>query len=315
MDLEHGLETLARSADEAPPDRRPLSFAYRELLTPRILGFVITTAGIVVGIVSLFGPIGSYESLSLLQRLVYAAVCGAFGAPFCYSMMVVTLYYLRDRTPAMGALAVSLTMLFAAVPCAALASAYQTLFFGDRPVYDGFLEVYLLVASFGVPCCLLFLYIVCQRLELSSESTATAGTIDAQGGTGDGDAEGERAVDGDADGERAVDGFPAEAEAHARFFERLPDEIGRELVYIKTEDHYLEVHTTTGSTRVLVRFGDAVGELGELGIQVHRCYWVAHRQMAELVTRGHRTLLRLEDEREVPVSRTYLPDVKAVLGA
>lgn len=305
MELEHGLETTPRSADEAPPERRALAFAYRELLSPRIVGFVITTSGIVVGIVALFGPIGSYESLSLLQRLVYAAVCGAFGAPPCYSMMVVTLYYLRDRTPAMGALAVSLTMLVAAVPCAALASAYQTLFFGDQPVYDGFLEVYLLVASFGVPCCLLFLYIVCQRLELSSESTVSAGTTDTQGGAGD----------GDADGERAVDGLPAAAEAHARFFERLPDEIGRELVYIKTEDHYLEVHTTTGSTRVLVRFGDAVGELGELGIQVHRCYWVAHRQMAELVTRGHRTLLRLADEREVPVSRTYLPDVKAVLGA
>lgn len=325
MELEHGLETTPRSADEAPPERRALAFAYRELLSPRIVGFVITTSGIVVGIVALFGPIGSYESLSLLQRLVYAAVCGAFGAPPCYSMMVVTLYYLRDRTPAMGALAVSLTMLVAAVPCAALASAYQTLFFGDQPVYDGFLEVYLLVASFGVPCCLLFLYIVCQRLELSSESTVSAGTTDTQGGAGDGDAdgeragegdaEGERAGDGDADGERAVDGLPAAAEAHARFFERLPDEIGRELVYIKTEDHYLEVHTTTGSTRVLVRFGDAVGELGELGIQVHRCYWVAHRQMAELVTRGHRTLLRLADEREVPVSRTYLPDVKAVLGA
>ena len=104
-----------------------------------------------------------------------------------------------------------------------------------------------------------------------------------------------------------------ERRAGAPFFERLPTEIGRELVYIKTEDHYVGVHTTAGSARVLVRFADAVDELGDLGMQVHRCYWVAHGQMAELLTRGHRTSLRLTDDREVPVSRRYLPDVKAVL--
>ena len=307
MDIEDGSETKALTANEAPRDRRSTGFAYRELLTPRIVGFAVTTTGIIVGIVSLFGPIGTYESLSLLQRLTYSAVCAAFGLPVCHSMSVVTLYYLRDRTRVMSALAMALAMLFAAVPCAAMASAYQTLFFGDDSVYDGFLIVYLLVASFAVPCCLLFHYVVCQRIELSAGSTVATGTDDAQ----------ERAGDGDADEERAVDELPAgaEAEAHPRFFERLPAEIGRELVYIKTEDHYLEVHTTAGSARVLVRFADAVGELGELGVQVHRSYWVAHPQMAELVKRGRRTLLRLADDREVPVSRTYLPDVKAVLEA
>ena len=267
---------------------------------------------------SFIGPLGSYDRLSLPQRFVYGVVCAAFGWPVCHCVTVVTFYLMRDRTPAMGAVAASLAMLFAAVPCVSVASALKTLFFGDHAVFDGFLTLYLLVASLAVACCLLFHYIVCQRLNLSAGSTVTAGMDGAAGGAGGGDGTPGgvpvRPGADDADGTPAVEQHPAEGEARARFFERMPTEIGRELVYIKTEDHYVEVHTTAGSARVLVRFADAVDELGEFGMQVHRCYWVAHGQMAELLTRGHRTLLRLTDDREVPVSRPYLPDVKAVLG-
>ena len=318
-----------------------MAFAYREMLGSRVIGFSITTSCVLVGILSVFGPLGSYESLSLLQRFLSCVVCAAFGWPVCYSMTAVTFYVMRNRTPTKSALAASLAMLIAAVPCTAVASAYQTLFLGDDSAYDGFLMAYLLVASLAVACSLLFLYIVRQRVKLRAESAGTAGMTDAQRRDGGADAAAAGAVasgKGDAivaaasdvapagpqahpraddtDRERAVDRLPVgAAKAHVRFFERLPIEIGRELVYIKTEDHYLAVYTTGGSARVLARFADVVGELGELGMQVHRCYWVAHRGMAELVTRGNRTLLRLAGGHEVPVSHTYLRDVQAVLGA
>lgn len=295
-----------------------MAFAYRELLDFRTFGLALTTVGLIVIIMSFIGPLGTYDRLSLPQRFVYSVVCAAFGWPVCHCVTVVTFYLMRDRTPATGAVAGSLAMLFAAVPCASVASAFKTLFFGNHAVFDGFLTLYLLVASMAVAGCLLFHYIVCQRLKLSAGSALTAGMGGAAGGAGGGDGTPGRVPvrpgTDDADGTPAVEQHPAEGKARARFFERLPTEIGCELVYIKTEDHYVEVHTTAGSARVLVRFADAVDELGELGMQVHRCYWVAHGQMTELLTRGHRTLLRLTDDREVPVSRPYLPDVKAVLG-
>ena len=300
-------------------DLRPMAFAYRELLDFRTLRLALTTVGLIVTIMSFIGPLGSYDRLSLLQRFVYGFVCAAFGWPVCHCVAVVTFYLMRDRTPTMGAVAASLAMLFAAVPCTSVASAFKTLFFGDYAVFDEFLPLYLLVASMAVACCLLFHYIVCQRVKLSAgfAVTATAGIGGAPGGAAVGDDTPGRVParpgPDDANGTTAVDQLP-DAEPRARFFERLPTEIGRELVYIKTEDHYVEVHTKAGSARVLVRFADAVDELGELGMQVHRCYWVAHRETAELVTRGHRTLLRLADDREVPVSRRYLADVQAVLG-
>lgn len=311
-----GSTTKALPAPEVTRDLRPMAFAYRELLDFRILRLALTTVGLIVSIMSFIGPLGTYDRLSLLQRFVQGFVCAAFGWPVCHCVTVVTFYLMRDRTPAMGAVAASLAMLFAAVPCTSVASAFRTVFFGDYAVFDGFLALYLLVASLAVACCLLFHYIVCQRIRLSA---VTAGTGGAPGGAGGADGPPGGVPEGpgadEADGTPAVEQHPAEGEARVRFFERMPAEIGRELVYIKTEDHYVGVHTTAGSARVLVRFADAVDELGELGMQVHRCYWVAHGQMAELVTRGHRTLLRLTDDREVPVSRRYLPDVEAVLGA
>ena len=94
----------------------------------------------------------------------------------------------------------------------------------------------------------------------------------------------------------------------------LPDRLGTDLVYIKSEDHYLEVHTTIGSSLVKMRFSDAVAELGERGIQVHRSYWVATSHVTRSVRSGKRTVLRLTGDHKVPVSVTHLPAVRAILA-
>ncbi|MCY4483486.1 MAG: LytTR family transcriptional regulator DNA-binding domain-containing protein [Spirochaetaceae bacterium] len=94
----------------------------------------------------------------------------------------------------------------------------------------------------------------------------------------------------------------------------LPDRLGTDLVYIKSEDHYLEVHTTVGSSLIKMRFSDAVAELGDRGIQVHRSYWVATRHVTRSVRNGKRTLLRLTGDHKVPVSVTHMPAVRALLA-
>ena len=73
------------------------------------------------------------------------------------------------------------------------------------------------------------------------------------------------------------------------------------------------MYTTAGSSRLLLRFTDAIAELGDLGMQVHRSYWVARENVLEVVKRDNRTLLRLTGDHEVPVSRTHVPAVKAIL--
>ena len=96
----------------------------------------------------------------------------------------------------------------------------------------------------------------------------------------------------------------------ASFLDRLPAQLGRDVVYLKVSGHYLEVVTTHGSGVILQRLMDAVRELGSRGMQTHRSYWVAHRHVRYFVRRDRRTLLHLTGDYEVPVSRTYLPEVR-----
>ena len=101
--------------------------------------------------------------------------------------------------------------------------------------------------------------------------------------------------------------LPARASSTA-----CPKNSARDLVYLKTADHYVEAFTTEGSTLVLMRFVDAVAELdGAGGLRVHRSYWVARRHVTGAGRQEGRTTLRLTGGHEVPVSRTYMAAVRA----
>ncbi len=98
----------------------------------------------------------------------------------------------------------------------------------------------------------------------------------------------------------------------ALFLERLAPSLGRELLHLHMRDHYVEAHTAKGSELILLRFSDALREVDRLdGMQVHRSHWVAARAVAGASRRGGRTLLRLVNGAEVPVSRTFAPALRA----
>lgn len=104
---------------------------------------------------------------------------------------------------------------------------------------------------------------------------------------------------------------PARAEAAGNgkdakppFFDRIPERLGRELLCLQMEDHYVRVHTELGDDLILMRMRDAVGELeGYDGLQVHRSYWVARRAIVDVARVGERAVLTLVNGLEVPVSR------------
>ena len=101
----------------------------------------------------------------------------------------------------------------------------------------------------------------------------------------------------------------------ARFYNRLSRTVSRDIIYLKIDDHYVHVHTGGGSCLMLMRFADAVADLGALGMQVHRSYWVAHGHMLAAVRRDGRTMLRVTGGHYVPISRPYLPAVHEALRA
>jgi hypothetical protein len=96
----------------------------------------------------------------------------------------------------------------------------------------------------------------------------------------------------------------------AGFLDRLPPRLGRDLICLKMEDHYVRAHTTRGSDLILTPLKDAVAELGDEGLQVHRSWWVARRAVSEPIARGRNLYLRLSNGLEVPVSRASVAKLR-----
>lgn len=101
--------------------------------------------------------------------------------------------------------------------------------------------------------------------------------------------------------------------APAPFFKRLAFDLGRELISLSMQDHYVEVTTAKGTSLILIRFQDALEELGAYGgVQIHRSHWVALDALRRLKRQDGKLFIELLDGRSLPVSRTYAKSVRAV---
>lgn len=110
---------------------------------------------------------------------------------------------------------------------------------------------------------------------------------------------------------RAEDDPPAADGGDDRFFKRLKPALGRDLIRLSMQDHYLEVVTAKGSQLILLRFSDALEEIGAVeGWRIHRSHWVALAGIAGVRRENGKTLIATSDGAELPVSRTYLPALR-----
>ena len=249
-------------------------------------------AAALVGLVLLFafiGPFGTYDSLGLPGRIGYWVVAMGGNWLVCGGIMMAALVTVGGGSMRRRALVTAAAAPVAAAPGTGVVFAAEALF---RPGYTepiGVPTIYLSVAVLMLVIGLSVVTVLEVRRRLAEGGGATPSANPAEASV---------AGPGPAPG--------------ARFLDRLPEKLGRDLVYLKTADHYVEAVTTAGSTLVLIRFVDAIAELdGAGGLRVHRSYWVARHHVAG-ATRNHgRTTLRLTGGHEVPVSRTYMAAVRA----
>lgn len=96
---------------------------------------------------------------------------------------------------------------------------------------------------------------------------------------------------------------------------RLSDDLQGDLLFLQAEDHYVRVATTAGQMLVHSRFSDAIAAAQPVeGVQIHRSFWVAHTAMVELQKSGGGYAVLLTDGAVLPVSRTYLTEVRKQCG-
>lgn len=94
--------------------------------------------------------------------------------------------------------------------------------------------------------------------------------------------------------------------------DRLPSRLGRTVLCLQMEDHYVRVHTPQGSALVLMSLSQAMSGLKDVeGVQTHRSWWVARTAITGVVEDGRRLRLQLTHGLEAPVSRARVGALRA----
>lgn len=341
--------------------------AYRELLRPRSVAVALASVALFVLLMTIFGPLGTLETLRPLLRFLYWVLSAAVTFPLCYAVAAVVLYLTRLGSLVEMVPAVMAAVLFEGLVCMAVVLAADMLFLppASKPLSP--LHTYLTVTVVVGACTFFAHYVVFLRI---SHGLAAAEERSARGPdlrSGDRHAapvapsEARTAAAGGAGSATTTSGSatpfrsgsprgvtppirsardlgtvgaagtaapapravaPARrpspvrgklAAQQARFHDRLSHTVSRDIIYLKMDDHYVNVRTTGGSCLVLMRFADAVAELGTQGMQVHRSYWVAYRHMLDTIRRDGRPMVRVTGGYSVPISRPNLPAVRDAL--
>lgn len=259
-----------------------LEFAYRELLGIRLILVSLSVSCIWVLFFTVAGP-GSDLLSEPAQRAAYFGSIAGLTWPLGHCAAVTLLYYLRHCRTGHVVLASLATGLFVAANIATVGYALYWIGWPDGPPPPGWPLFYLRAAVASVVHFGMLHYLAVQRAKLTPLT------------------------------DRAYEAEPSPMNGPTlpvRFLDRLPAEVGRDVVYLKVNGHYINVITTAGSAAVLMRFADAVAELGDIGLQIHRSFWVASQHVTAIVRRDNRTMVRVTGGGEVPVSRTFLASVR-----
>lgn len=92
----------------------------------------------------------------------------------------------------------------------------------------------------------------------------------------------------------------------------LPPRLGKDILCLEMEDHYVRVHTPLGSDLILLPMLRAIDSLSAIeGLRVHRSWWVARAAVVRSGVVGRETRLWLVNGLEVPVSRRTVADLRA----
>ncbi len=105
---------------------------------------------------------------------------------------------------------------------------------------------------------------------------------------------------------------PAPLPQPSTLLDRLPARLGRDVVQLEAQQHYLRVVTTRGEHLLLHGLAPAVAELAQRGIagmQIHRSVWVAWAHVERLDLRPGSPAAVLRDGGRLAIGRRRLRDV------
>ncbi|MFD2367049.1 LytTR family DNA-binding domain-containing protein [Pseudoduganella sp. GCM10020061] len=263
-----------------------MQFTKREFDLSRAL-FQLAAAVVLGAVCAVIGPFGTYQDLGTGARYAYWIGLVLFGA---VSIVIAAHALAALRIKMRQSVRIAVITLASAVPTTFAVGWAESLTRLSKPIP---LEVIpRLYGSVALIQLLIVLFLMRQRPSAHSLLLTTPPA----------EAQPEMPVQPEA---------PPAGIRPQPFMARIPSHLGKELLALGAEDHYLRVITPAGSDLILMRLGDALKELDEsTGLQVHRSWWVAHDAVRTIRRDGAKLTLVLSDGLEVPVSRTYSAAVR-----
>jgi len=114
---------------------------------------------------------------------------------------------------------------------------------------------------------------------------------------------------------RQIEQATAQTPPGASVLDRLKPQNRGALLRLSVQDHYTEVVTSRGRELVLLRFSDALREIGGTpGLQVHRSHWVADAHVESLKRDNGKILILTRDGTQIPVSRSFAEEARKRFG-
>ncbi|MCJ9752006.1 LytTR family transcriptional regulator [Neorhizobium sp. BETTINA12A] len=243
-----------------------------------------TTFTLVILIFVVTGPYGTLERMTFGVRFGYWLIVHAVTWTIAICLSIMAEILLRDRVNHTLA-RMMIGSLIAALPIGFALGAIDFAFVGHwTEMGDGFHR-----ALFALPLCALFCLLTYTAMHRQiAEASAPPALVPA----------------------------PAVSSAsEPEILARLKPQNRGALLRLSVEDHYTDVVTSRGHELILLRFADALKELGLApGLQVHRSHWVADAHVETLRRDGGKLVLIMKDGTEIPVSRTYMDAVRSRFG-
>ncbi|MFN5174746.1 MAG: LytTR family DNA-binding domain-containing protein [Holosporaceae bacterium] len=93
----------------------------------------------------------------------------------------------------------------------------------------------------------------------------------------------------------------------------IPHALGRDIIYLMSELHYLRIVTTQGETLQLYNLQNAIDELKDLydGMQTHRSYWVNKAHVDKIIGKAPDRKILTKQGNLIPISRRQYTAVKS----
>jgi len=256
--------------------------------SPRFWATFVT----VVLIFALTGPYDTFARLMPGARLGYWLALHAMAWSIAIVFSVVAEILLRKRVASMFARMMTGSII-AALPIGFGIGLIDLAFFGTLPTVAGSLRQSLT----SIPLCLLFCFL--SYLTMHRQIAVAA--------------------EGPSNNEPATTSIKTseirDLPSQAPILSRLKPENRGALIRLAVRDHYTEVVTSRGRELVLLRFGDALREIGDTeGMRLHRSHWIAADHVAGLKRDNGKLFIVTRDGMEMPVSRPYADAVRHRFG-